>query len=160
VAVIITVATFCAASLAADDDASRGQLRSPSVPRMVSKKVGDRTDFGILGRMTGKRQFTGSSVRLVATKRPSGKFEGGFQGTEDSVRGERHCISAVAFMVAGGGFEPPTFGLCDLTHLSVRVGLCLHPRGVVAIQSLRLPPPFRPWAHGQIKADSSVVRRY
>jgi len=26
-------------------------------------------------------------------------------------------------MVAGGGFEPPTFGLCDLTHLSVRVGL-------------------------------------
>jgi hypothetical protein len=26
-------------------------------------------------------------------------------------------------MVAGGGFEPPTFGLCDLTHLSMRVGL-------------------------------------
>jgi hypothetical protein len=25
--------------------------------------------------------------------------------------GERHCASAVAFMVAGGGFEPPTFGL-------------------------------------------------
>lgn len=57
--------------------------------------------------------------------------------------GERHCISAVAFMVAGGGFEPPTFGLCDLTHLSMRVGLYLHPRGMPAIQSLRLPPPFR-----------------
>jgi hypothetical protein len=57
--------------------------------------------------------------------------------------GERHCISAVAFMVAGGGFEPPTFGLCDLTHLSMRVGLYLHPRGMLAIQSLRLPPPFR-----------------
>src|SRR5690348_15462724 len=51
------------------------------------------------------------------------------------VLGERHCISAVAFMVAGGGFEPPTFGLCDLTHLSMRVGLYLHPRGVLAIQS-------------------------
>src|SRR6266849_5541720 len=25
--------------------------------------------------------------------------------------GERHCVSAVAFMVAGSGFEPPTFGL-------------------------------------------------
>ena len=25
--------------------------------------------------------------------------------------GEHHCASAVAFMVAGGGFEPPTFGL-------------------------------------------------
>jgi hypothetical protein len=49
----------------------------------------------------------------------------------------------VAFMVAGGGFEPPTFGLCDLTHLSVRVGLHLHPRGMLAIQSLRLSPPFR-----------------
>ena len=42
-------------------------------------------------------------------------------------------------LVAGGGFEPPTFGLCDLTHLSMRVGLYLHPRGVLAIQSLRLP---------------------
>ena len=60
-----------------------------------------------------------------------------------SPEGERHCISAVAFMVAGGGFEPPTFGLCDLTHLSMRVGLYLHPRGMLAIQSLRLPPPFR-----------------
>ena len=56
--------------------------------------------------------------------------------------GERHCISALWFMVAGGGFEPPTFGLCDLTHLSMRVGLYLHPRGMLAIQSLRLPPPF------------------
>ena len=46
-------------------------------------------------------------------------------------------------MVAGGGFEPPTFGLCDLTQLSMRVGLYLHPRGMLAIQSLRLPPPFR-----------------
>ena len=46
-------------------------------------------------------------------------------------------------LVAGGGFEPPTFGLCDLTHLSVRVGLYLHPRGVLAIQSLRLPSQFR-----------------
>jgi hypothetical protein len=46
-------------------------------------------------------------------------------------------------MVAGGGFEPPTFGLCDLTHLPMRVGLYLHPRGMLAIQSLRLPPPFR-----------------
>ena len=62
---------------------------------------------------------------------------------ERKLRGERHCISAVAFMVAGGGFEPPTFGLCDLTHLSMRVGLYLHPRGMLAIQSLRLPPPFR-----------------
>ena len=46
-------------------------------------------------------------------------------------------------MVAGAGFEPATFGLCDLTHLSVRVGLYLHPGGVLAIQSLRLPPFFR-----------------
>ena len=59
--------------------------------------------------------------------------------------GERHCISAVAFVVAGGGFEPPTFGLCDLTHLSVRVGLYLHPRGVLAIQSLRLPRSIGAW---------------
>jgi hypothetical protein len=43
----------------------------------------------------------------------------------------------------GGGFEPPTFGLCDLTHLSMRVGLSLRPRGMLAIQSLRLPPQSR-----------------
>jgi hypothetical protein len=48
-------------------------------------------------------------------------------------------------MVAGGGFEPPTFGLCDLTHLSMRVGLYLHSRGVLAIQSLRLPPVSGAW---------------
>src|SRR5437867_1321362 len=84
---------------------------------------------------------------LVAAiqKRASRKFEAGFWGTEASVRGERHCISAVAFMVAGGGFEPPTFGLCDLTHLSMRVDLYLHPRGVLAIQSLRLPPISGAW---------------
>ncbi len=58
-------------------------------------------------------------------------------------RRENATALAVAFVVAGGGFEPPTFGLCDLTHLSMRVGLYLHPRGVLAIQSLRLPPPFR-----------------
>jgi hypothetical protein len=47
----------------------------------------------------------------------------------------------MAFVVAGGGFEPPTFGLCDLTHLSMRFGLyLLFPRGA---QSLRPPPPFR-----------------
>src|SRR5450755_4333342 len=57
--------------------------------------------------------------------------------------GEHHCIPAVAFMVAGSGFELPTFGLCDLTHLSMSVGLYLHPRGMLAIQSLRLPPQFR-----------------
>src|SRR5437016_1066656 len=62
---------------------------------------------------------------------------------ESREKGERHCVAAVAFMVAGGGFEPPTFGLCDLTHLSMRVGLYLHPRGMLAIQSLRLPPPLR-----------------
>jgi hypothetical protein len=30
-------------------------------------------------------------------------------------------------LVAGGRFELPTFGLCDLTQLSLRVGLYLHP---------------------------------
>jgi hypothetical protein len=64
-------------------------------------------------------------------------------------------------MVAGGGFEPPTFGLCDLTHLSMRVGLYLHPRGVLAIQSLRLPQlqglgsvlPYRSRALGSTDFD-------
>jgi hypothetical protein len=54
--------------------------------------------------------------------------------------GERHCISEVAFMAAVSGFEPPTFGLCDLTHLSMRVGLYRHPRRMLAVQSLHLPP--------------------
>src|SRR6202163_4854151 len=89
------------------------------------------------GRVVGKPE--------VIQKRACGKFEDGLEGTDTSVRGERHCVSAVAFMVAGGGFEPPTFGLCDLTHLSVRVGLYLHPRGVLAIQSLRLPPVSGAW---------------
>src|SRR5438445_12527974 len=60
---------------------------------------------------------------------------------ESREKGERHCVAAVAFMVAGGGFERPTFGLCDLTDLSMRGGLYFHPRGVLATHSLRLPPP-------------------
>ena len=64
-------------------------------------------------------------------------------GGAGAVRRTPLLFGSVAFMVAGGGFEPPTFGLCDLTHLSMRVGLYLHPRGMLAIQSLRLPPPFR-----------------
>ena len=89
--------------------------------------------------------YTRESVcrEAASFKRACGKFEDGLEGNDTSVRGERHCVSAVAFMVAGGGFEPPTFGLCDLTHLSMRVGLYLHPHGMLAIQSLRLPPPFR-----------------
>src|SRR5450755_1202059 len=72
------------------------------------------------------------------TRQLASIFEGGANLKANATR-----ISTVAFMVAGGGFEPPTFGLCDLTHLSMRVGLYLHPRGMLAIQSLRLPPPFR-----------------
>jgi hypothetical protein len=33
-------------------------------------------------------------------------------------------LRAVTFMVAGSGFEPLTFALCDLTHLAHRVGAC------------------------------------
>jgi hypothetical protein len=59
--------------------------------------------------------------------------------------GRKNATAFRQFMVAGGGFEPPTFGLCDLTHLSMRVGLYLHPHGVLAIQSLRLPPVSGAW---------------
>jgi len=60
-------------------------------------------------------------------------------------------------MVAGGGFESPTFGLCDLTHLSVRVGLYLHPRGMLAIQSLRLSPTIPgAWFDGVFPPDHLI----
>src|ERR1700674_6085138 len=95
-----------------------------------SDPVRKRTDeaYSARSRIVGKQE--------TIHKRACGKFEDGLEGTDTSVRGERHCVSAVAFLVAGGGFEPPTFGLCDLTHLSMRVGLYLHPRGMLAIQSL------------------------
>jgi hypothetical protein len=50
-------------------------------------------------------------------------------------------------MVAGVRFELTTFGLCDLTQLSLRVGLYLHPPGneMLAIQSLRLPRSSEAW---------------
>ena len=59
--------------------------------------------------------------------------------------GERHRIFCSGVHGCGGGFEPPIFGLCDLTHLSMRVGLYLHPHGVLAIQSPRLPPVSGAW---------------
>jgi hypothetical protein len=65
-------------------------------------------------------------------------------GRSESLSAIREEESATAFrrwrsLVAGGGFEPPTFGLCHLTHVSVRVGLYLHPRGMLAIQSTPSP---------------------
>jgi len=49
-------------------------------------------------------------------------------------------------MVAGVRFELTTFGLCDLTQLSLRVGLYLHPAERDArIQSLRLPRSSEAW---------------
>jgi len=36
-------------------------------------------------------------------------------------------IEGKDFLVAGVRFELTTFGLCDLTQLSLRVGLYLHP---------------------------------
>jgi hypothetical protein len=70
----------------------------------------------------------------------------------------------VAFRVAGGGFEPPTFGLCDLTHLSVRLELYVYAQGVLAIQSLRLtlyvPPTLTsdliPRASNQLGSDREL----
>jgi hypothetical protein len=37
-------------------------------------------------------------------------------------------------IVAEGQIELTTFGLCDLTRLSLRVGLCLHPISVCTPQ--------------------------
>src|SRR5258708_37312958 len=43
-------------------------------------------------------------------------------------RNGRRCMkSSHLTMVAGVRFELTTFGLCDLTQLSLRVGLYLHP---------------------------------
>src|SRR5258708_33103054 len=92
--------------------------------------------------LSSSRQVGNS--RDAVQKRASRKFEAGFSGTEASVRVERHCISAVAFMVAGGGFESPTFGLCDLTHISMRVGLYLTHEGCSPSSIYAFPPS--PWA--------------
>src|SRR5262249_43035122 len=45
-------------------------------------------------------------------------------------------------LVAGGGFEPPTFGLCDLTQLSLRVGLYLRPVRRDARHPVSTPSPI------------------
>jgi hypothetical protein len=68
------------------------------------------------------------------------KVIGPFQTTIDE---SKFLVTLGLRWLRGGGFEPLTFGLCDLNHLSMRVGLYLHPRGMLANQSLRLPPPFR-----------------
>jgi hypothetical protein len=82
--------------------------------------------------------------------------------------GERHCISAVAFMVARGGFEPPTFGLCDLTHRSTRLSQFLpfqHPAihqqgcgyGHYMAAWFVIVPPFRPSVFTPAVAGENVL---
>ncbi len=41
------------------------------------------------------------------------------QASRFRMQGERHSWSALAFMVAGAGFESATFGLCTRTQLSL-----------------------------------------
>ena len=48
-------------------------------------------------------------------------------GTALEKGGAPHLWGGGAPMVAGVRFELTTFGLCDLTQLSLRVGLYLHP---------------------------------
>ena len=57
--------------------------------------------------------------------------------------GERHCLSAVAFMVAGGGFEPPTFWVMRSDSPFDESRTVPSSLGMLAIQSLHLPPQFR-----------------
>ena len=47
-------------------------------------------------------------------------------------------------LVAGGRFELTTFGLCDLTQLSLRVGLYLHPGERDARHPVSTPSSFFP----------------
>src|SRR5437016_3015591 len=55
---------------------------------------------------------------------------------------------------SNGALTTADLWVCDLTHLSMRVGLYLHPRGMLAIQSLRLPQPFRAWFDGCLPTRS------
>ena len=54
----------------------------------------------------------------------------------------RRPVEGPPRMVAGGGFEPPTFGLCDLTQLSLRAGLYLRPAQRDARHPVSTPSPI------------------
>jgi hypothetical protein len=61
------------------------------------------------------------------------------------VTGFVEVLERKEILVAGADLNRRPLGLCDLTHLSIRVGLYLHPRETLAIQSLRLPSHFGAW---------------
>ena len=46
-----------------------------------------------------------------------GKLENGFERTDNSVKANVTAFLRWRSFVAGGGSEPRTFRLCDLTHL-------------------------------------------
>src|SRR5215472_11651647 len=94
-----------------------------------------------------RRVFADSDGETSACGAPQGVNEVRLVGnSRHKKKGGRRNAGPPSEMVAGGGFEPPTFGLCDLTQLSLRVGLYLHPvPGMLAIQSLRLPRYSGAW---------------
>ena len=79
--------------------------------------------------MTGKPEIIDSSVGLV----PRNALVGSCELTNIPPVGARKKAGILDSglvdheMVAGVRFELTTFGLCDLTQLSLRVGLHLHP---------------------------------
>src|SRR5215472_19305428 len=75
-----------------------------------------------------RRVFADSDGETSACGAPQDVNEVGFvRNSRHKKKGGRRNAGPPSEMVAGGGFEPPTFGLCDLTQLSLRVGLYLHP---------------------------------
>jgi len=84
-----------------------------------------------------------SSLHSTRLKNPLWKAEFG----EQKFLGE---ANAMVFGVDGHGcggadLNRRPLGYAILTHLSIRVGLYLHPLGVLAIQSLRLPRSSGAW---------------
>ena len=99
--------------------------------------------MGWLSESRNNRRIRDLDGKLISSEIPQtvcGKSERSFRETEGTVNRRTPLHFGSGVHGCGGGFEPPTFGLCDLTHLSMRVGLYLDPRGMLAIQSLRLPP--------------------
>jgi hypothetical protein len=63
-------------------------------------------------------------------------------GTDSGVVTGRPSVNWRPVMVAGVRFELTTFGLCDLTQLSLRVGLYLHPGERDARHPVSTPSSF------------------
>ena len=141
---------------------ARNEERDATCRRFLEKEPGS-----IRRAQRGASQANLQRVAMGTEMSASQRFEAGVWGTEASVRGERHCISAVAFMVVGADLNRRPLGRSMRFKMPRYPNIRLISSGVGVVfvrgghRETRTHAASRPGTRGPLlcRPDLSVIHR-